>query len=692
MVAGRNFDEEEGEQVTFHLNTKSSFNVAPAISPDSRKIAYLTNRDIYTDIALVDVKKELKGKKKAKERRVRSILRGNTSARFEGMHLLSNNLTWSADGGRICFVSQSNGRDVIFEIDPERGNVLRETKLPFRSVRDPYLSKDGKASAFIGQDNLAADLYLYDTEKNSLRRLTDDRFSERYPSLSPDGSFVVFSSNHNDGGVIDGKGYRIHKIELNTGARTVLVNGEGNNLQSDISPDAKRLVYISNRTGIYNAFTHDIATGRDEMVTNALCGIFYPRWFPDGERIAFAAYQNLGYDLFVKNLSESPGRSDPPRATEITGVEYAPPYFDMSAAAFDEYAPSISPDYVVFGVAGAWGRGAVFTGFTQVGLSDYLGDHRIVATVNYLRYDGEDNVDYNFAYYYLRHRWDYGLGVFRQRNPIFGIYSLADIFTGINSIIHNVYTDTRSIDRYGGYFIASYPLSTFFRLSFTSMSSRYEWDYKSTSDRLDVFANLNQLSCALNYDNVLWGPMVPLDGVRGKLQFTQSFDLTGQDFVYSSADIDLRRYFLVGRRYVFAFRGSGGKIFGRDDRYFKYYLGGFNTLRGHPFFEYSGTNLFLFNAEFRFTFIEGIKFGFPLFFMVPNIGGVIFADGGSAWDGGYRFRDPETGEFDDFKADLGFGLRFTIYPLIILKLDWAWPYYYNRFGGREILFSLGFEF
>ena len=689
IIKGRKFDEEEGEQLTFHQKTQSSYNVSPAVSPDGKHLAYLTNRDIYSSISIIECDEKKKEKKK---REIRTVLRGITSSKFEGMHLMSNNLTWSGDGKSICFVAQSRGRDVVFLIDPKQGDIQREIALPLRGVKDPVLSKDRNHLVFSGQDNESSDIYLYNIEKNRLRRITDDKFCDRNPDISSDNRFVIFSSNWNSGGNIEQRGYRIFKVDLASGKRSVLVDKEGSSLQGDLSADDRKLLYVSNRTGIYNIYRYDMAAGTDEMLTNVLCGTFYPRWFPDGGRMAFVAYQNLGYDIFMRNLAAVPGETDTSRATEHIEPQFPAPYIDFSDSVIDEYFPRMSADYVVFGLAGSWGSGGVFTSFAQVGVSDHMGDHRLVVTGNYIRYRGQDNTDYNAAYYYLKHRWDFGLGVFRQRNPIFGIYTLTDVFTGINSLIHNVYSDTRSIDRYGGFFLASYPFSRFFRFTATMSSSRYEWDYYRSSGRPDVYANLNQVSLALNYDNVLWGMMVPLDGMRGRFQATQSFDVTGQDFVYSSVDIDLRRYFLVGKRYIFAFRGSGGKIYGRDSEYFKYYIGGFNSLRGHPFYEYYGRNMFLGNAEFRFIFVEGIRFGFPLFFTIRGIGGVLFADFGSAWDNEYRFRDPETGEFDDFKADMGFGFRFTIYPLIILKLDYAWPYYYNRFGKRDILFSIGFEF
>ncbi|MCX7678484.1 MAG: hypothetical protein N2316_04635 [Spirochaetes bacterium] len=698
LVKHKNFADEEGEQLTFHLKTNSIFNTCPAISPDGKEIAFLTNQDIYSSISILSWKEEkvesgrVRAKSEQKVHSIRTIVTGDNNARFEGMHLLNNNLTWSADGKFIAFVAQSNSRDVIFFINPKNGRIIKDFRLPFKAIRDPYVSADASLIAFSGQDNRAEDIYLYNISENKLIRLTDDLFSDRYPVISPDCRSVFFSTNKNPSNNIEHNRYALHKIDIQTKARTVVMENSGNILQTDISRDGKTLAYISNRTGIYNIFRLHLESGKEEQLTDVLCGAFYPRFFPDGKTLAFVGYQNLGYDIFMKSISMEGRAPSSEKVTDYVEHSFGNSYFDLSRAVLDDFSPILTPDYLVIFGGGAFaaGRGA-FTAFTQLALSDYLGDHRLVGTINYVRYSEGNNIDYNLAYLYLKQRWDFGIGIFRQRNPFFGIYSLQDIFIGINSMLHSVYLDTVSMDRYGGYFVASYPFTRFFRCNFTFSTSRYEWDYTRISKKPDVFANLNQFSASLNFDNVLWGYMVPLDGMRGEIAASQSINFTGQDYVYSSIDIDVRKYFLVAKRYVFAFRAIGGRVMGRDSEYFRYYIGGFSTLRGHPIFAYSGTNMFLTSAEFRFIFIEGIKFGWPLFFGIGNIGGVLFADCGSAWDKNFRMRD-ENGRFDDFKADVGFGFRFTLYPLIILKLDFAWPYYYTEMGNRDIIFSLGFEF
>lgn len=678
VIAGRNFDEEEGKRITNHQKTRSIFNTCPAISPNGKKIAYIDNRDIYSSISIITI-----GEKEA-EQKAKVILKGNETSEFEGMHLLDNYLSWTPDGKGIVFVSQSKNRDVIFIINADNGKILKEIVLPFRSIKDPSLSPDGMFMCFIGQTNIQSDVYVYSLNDKSLKQVTHDIYSERYPKLSADNTVIFYSSNYPTEDYTSPQ-YAIIKHVLTTNAREVLVPIQSKNLQVDIAKDGNSIVYISNREGIYNVYKYDISKSTETKITNASTGIFYPRVFPDAKTIAFVSYQNGGYDIFIKE-GIKPVNIAPPFNTQHTPVMLPQNYFPLSQAMWDNYTATVSPDWVFFGLGGTVGYG--FAGFAQMSFSDYLGDNRIVVTTDYLRYNSNANyLNWDVQYLYLHYRWDYSLGFFRQKNP-FGIFTLASM----NDLIHNAYWSTLSMDHYGVYAIASYPFTKFSRFSTRVSSSRYERDYSYLDKRPDVFANLNSVSVSYNYDNVLWGFLAPLRGTRGQIMFTQVVNVTGQDYSFSSVDVDVRHYLFLDKQYVLAFRVIGGKIIGEKKEYFKYYIGGFNSLRGHPFIEYGGTNVFLLNAEFRFTFIESIRMGWPLFLKIGNIGGVLFVDAGSAWDNTYTLMNKETGEFQDFKMDIGFGFRLTLYPIVVLKLDYAWPYYYSRFGHKEIVFSLGYEF
>ncbi len=682
LVARKNYEDEEARQVTHHLKTYSAINTAPAVSPDGKYIAYLSDKNIYPSIII----KKVSVRKDKKDKKVKVLLKGATRSSFEGMHLMDNHLSWSSDGKIILFVAQARGRDVIYCIDAKMGKVIEEIRLPLRAIKYPSLSRDARQIVFTGVSGGYADIFLYDRKKKKLLKITSDIYTEKNPTLSPDNRSIIFSSNRNGKKNAYNGDYDIYLYDLASGEVSPLVKSKGDDLQGELDASGKKLLYVSNRTGIHNVYIHDIEKDKSEKVTDVLSGVFSPRWFPEGKKIAMVAYQNLGYDIMIKDIRDGKTYPDIPEKEVIKkDVHYKPTYYNFSQSVLGYYKPGLTSDMFFIGLTGTVNYG--FAGFVQMALSDNMGDHRLVLTGNYIRQKGGNDLNFDAAYYYLKHRLDVGIGAFSQTNP-FLIYSIGDI----NDLIHNANLGTVYLNHYGGYVIFRYPFHRFFRVDLKATVSRYEHDYSIYDSRPDVYANLNQLAVGLSYDNVLWGRMVPVDGFRGRVSFEQAFNLTGQDFCFSSVDVDLRRYFLINKRYVFAFRGVYGTVFGPDAEYFRYYLGGFNTLRGHPFLGYSGKYKFLVNAEFRFTAVEGIKLGWPLFLGIGQIGGVLFLDMGSAWDGKYNFIDDETGNFDDFKMDMGFGFRLALYPVIVLKLDFAWPFYRKSFGDMDIIFSLGFEY
>jgi len=682
LVARKNYEDEEARQLTHHMKTYSGVNTAPAVSPDGKYIAYLTDKNIYPSIVI----RKANERKDKKDKKVRVVLKGATSSGFVGMHLMDNKLSWSSSGKELLFVAQGGGRDIIYVIHPVKGKIIEKIYLPLRAVKYPSLSLDARQVVFTGVSGGYPDVYLYDRKKKNLKKITDDKYMEKNPSISPDNRSVLFSSNRNGQSDPLKGDFNIYQYDLIDKKTTVLVSGKGDDIQGELNRKGDKLLYVSNRSGIYNVYIHDLKKNTSKKVTDVLSGVFSPRWFPDENRIAMVAYQNLGYDIMVKHLRGSK-RYEETENQEIIkkDVIYNPTYYDFRKTILSDYSPGLSSDVFLLMLTGTLNYG--FAGIVQVAFSDDMGDHRLVLTGNFIRQDKNNDLNFDAAYYYLKHRVDIGIGAFSQTNP-FLIYSIGDI----NDLIHNANLGTVYLNHYGGYIIGRYPFHRFFRLEGKMTISRYEHDYSLYDSRSDVFANLNQFAVGLSYDNVLWGRMSPVDGFRGGVSFEQAVNVTGQDFNFSSVDVDLRRYFLINKRYVFAFRGMFGSVFGKDAEYFKYYLGGFNTLRGHPFLGYSGKYMYLLNAEFRFTAVEGIKLGWPLFLGIGRIGGVLFVDMGSAWDGKYNFVNKSTGTFDDFKMDMGFGFRLALFPIIVLKLDFAWPFYRKSFGNMDIIFSLGFEY
>jgi Tol biopolymer transport system component len=675
---GKQFDQDIGVRYTQHPDDYSSYNSSPAVSPDGKRIAYLSNQGLYTHISVMEL-----GKKKAKK--VITIVHGETSSLYEGLHLLDNNLTWSSDDKEILFCAQSDGRDALFVVNADNGKVIERYAPPLRSARNPSFSRDGTRVVFVGQNDRTEDIYIYTRPSKLLERITSDPYSERDPLFMPSGDAIIYSTNRTEGGRVDSQQFSLVKRDLASGKTEPLVANGARNIQGEISSDGKTLLYVSDQTGIFNIYKIELDKKKEERLSNVLSGLYSPKLFPDGKRIAFVSYQNLGYDISVKEIPFQDGISQAAGRETLRDDRVFQPSYITPADYFNSvYSPAIGRDYLLAMGAGMYGGGGfALTGIVQASFSDMLGEHRVLATVEYYGYSDQSGANADLSYWYLKYRTDFGIGIFSQRSP-YGIISVETI----NQLIHNIYSDTTGVNRYGVYGVASYPFSRFLRLDITGTSSRYEWEYFRSEP---VNANLNTVECALHYDTTVWSFMGPVDGTRAMIQSERAVNLTGQDYSYQSVNVDLRRYFFFFDYYSFAFRAAGGKIFGRDRGSFNYSLGGFDNLRGYSYGEFKGENMYLLGAEFRFITIEGIKFGFPLFFGIGGIGGVLFADVGSAWNGTYSFKKREGG-YDGIKSDIGFGFRLALLPAVSLKLDFGWPYTNKRFGEPVMYFSIGIDF
>ncbi|HEY1406302.1 MAG TPA: hypothetical protein VF857_06820, partial [Spirochaetota bacterium] len=474
---GKSFDQDLGIRYTLHPDDYSSYNSSPAVSPDGKKIAYLSNQGLYTHISVMVL-----GKKKAKE--ISTIIHGESSARFERLHILDNNLTWSANG-LLLFCAQSYGQDALYIVNPESGKVVDCIVPPLRAVRNPSFSRDGKRIVFVGQRDISCDIYIYDVPSRTLTRLTSDSFAKRDPLFDTSGDSVFYSTNANPSGRIDEPLFAIVRRKISDGTVETIVANGAKNFQGELSPDGTSLLYVSDKSGIFNVYRIDLSSKKEEKMSDVLCGIYSPKFFPDGKKIAFVSYQNLGYDIGVKDIPlqndiDLTNKRDTVREERQFAPTYLPPAYSSVP-----YHPTMNRDYLTAFGGGVIGSGGlVLMGMLQGSYSDNLGERRLTGTLEYYGYGDQSGANSDFSYWYLGQRANIGLGIFTQSSP-YGIISVDTI----NQLIHNIYADTEGVIQYGAYTTISYPFTRFVRADISFSTSRYEWKF---SDRDDIFANLNK--------------------------------------------------------------------------------------------------------------------------------------------------------------------------------------------------------
>ncbi len=156
------------------------------------------------------------------------------------------------------------------------------------------------------------DLYLFDEPGVTPRQLTTDPSPDYNPAFSPDGRWVVFTSDRH--GTAD-----LFALELeNTGEPVRLTSSSAMEDAAAFSPDGRSLAFVSTKSGNPDIFIMPFAPEEPDAATRATNltqdegGDFNPAFSPDGEWIAFSSNRDTPDELFW-----SAGAPDDYRAGDV---------------------------------------------------------------------------------------------------------------------------------------------------------------------------------------------------------------------------------------------------------------------------------------------------------------------------------------------------------------------------------------
>jgi Tol biopolymer transport system component len=127
------------------------------------------------------------------------------------------------------------------------------------------------------------EIFITNLDGSNAIRLTNDSHTDNQPSLSPDGSTVVFTSTRSGRPRIwtmgsDGS----NPTALNTGSDTDIPESAAR-----YSPGGNRILFSSPRTGTTQIWITPAAGGSPTQVTHEVNGAFFGSWSPDGNSIFY---------------------------------------------------------------------------------------------------------------------------------------------------------------------------------------------------------------------------------------------------------------------------------------------------------------------------------------------------------------------------------------------------------------------
>ncbi|MGF1634675.1 MAG: DPP IV N-terminal domain-containing protein [Phycisphaerae bacterium] len=177
--------------------------------------------------------------------------------------------------------------------------------------------------------NEAGDLYLQRVDGLSVTQLTDDPAEEAYPTFSPDGQRIAFSSNRSGS-------WDIYVTDLAGKQTTQITSQRTHELHPSFSPDGTKLVYstVGNRSGQWELWTADLVSSERKMIGYGM----FPVWSPAGDKIAFQRGRDRGsrwFSLWTLDLVDGEGRMPTEVAVSGTAAIVAPTWSpDGSKLAF----------------------------------------------------------------------------------------------------------------------------------------------------------------------------------------------------------------------------------------------------------------------------------------------------------------------------------------------------------------------
>lgn len=194
---------------------------------------------------------------------------------------------WSPDGRRIAFTSDRSGDPEIYVANTDGSGFQRLTDAPGRDAH-PSWSSDGRTILF-QSPRAGGDVQIYrmDADGTGQRRLAATSGFCGVPVESPDGRRIAFQCSKS----LDEPGtaaapWRVYLLERGQRSPRAVTRGPGNDQVPNWSPDGRRLIFFSDRSGINQLYELELQSSWTGQRTHGPASHNAATWSPDGKRIA----------------------------------------------------------------------------------------------------------------------------------------------------------------------------------------------------------------------------------------------------------------------------------------------------------------------------------------------------------------------------------------------------------------------
>lgn len=602
----------------FQSGGDAQIDVGPALSPDGRRIAFLSERSrLAVELYVADA---------ATGENLRQLTKTAIDPHFQSLQFLASAGSWSPDSRRLAVATVRKGRGSLAIFDADSGRIIREIALEVPGeLFGPSWSPDGRAIVVSAQIGGYTDLFLADPDAGTMRRLTDDPFADLQPAWSNDGrrlAFVTDRFSTNIDTLTFGR-YQIAEMDVASARVSPLVASDRGDLVNPAWGPDDQLFYISTESGRPEIYRRTSATS-GEPVTRVLTGIagitplstalsvsssartmaftvftdgeYQIRFAPTGAStddtaaIDFALLPPVGRQAEATVAAVRPGAGSP-ASTQPTGER---PY--RAALSLVDIGQAVG-----VGV-GSGAFGTYLSGGISMLFSDVLGNHLLPATFSID--GGVKDIGAQVGYINRTRRWNWG--VFAERIPLLSgtVQPTFEIIDG-----QEFYVETTALQRQTSTqasLVVAYPFTRSLRaevsggmrhIGFSEEVERLVFDpfsgallERSILDESSLPSlRLVEGTASLVGDSSAFGAVSPILGQRFRLDVSPTWG----DLRMVSATADYRRYVVPVRPLTIAVRalhlgryGAGAE----DQRLWPFFLGYSTLVRGYDPDSFTGAD------------------------------------------------------------------------------------------------------
>ncbi|MAO65150.1 MAG: hypothetical protein CL666_09140 [Balneola sp.] len=382
-----------------------TLNVSPALSPDGEYVVFISEKNIFSiELFLADAETgEI----------IRKLTSTSMDPHLSALRFVESSGSWSPDGKRFAVVVFAEGDNQIAIINVNNGKINRRLKFgEVDAITNPAWSPNGKKIAFSGADGGYTDLYIYDLEKDSLRNLTQDSYSDLQPTWSPDGQNLAFITDRGTDTSLDDMTFgetKIAVMDIESSEIELLPAFEDSkHINPQYNEDGSSIYYVSDHEGFSDVYRYDLTEGIRYRVTSVSTGISGISKLspvitvtPNTGELMVTVFDQSNYSVYSISEDKKAGElidersammtSDILPGSGVSGNQIVSSYLKNpmtnlpsdTSFGLRDYKPTLTLDYISggggVGVSSQFGAG--MAGGVSASFSDMLNQHQLFTTL-----------------------------------------------------------------------------------------------------------------------------------------------------------------------------------------------------------------------------------------------------------------------------------------------------------------------